>query len=97
MSCPGLGAEVDRFRLYIDGSIEDGAAGFDRLDPATDTAWALMPEAWEAEVYPGGGGRSPRLSQRPVALEAGLAGTSQTAQVGFDLGMVGQHRVEVDQ
>lgn len=41
---------MDRFQLYIDGRFEDGAASFDSFDPATGIAWALMPEAREAEV-----------------------------------------------
>ncbi|WP_432256423.1 aldehyde dehydrogenase [Limimaricola sp. AA108-03] len=39
-----------RFQHYIDGAFEDGPAGFESLDPATGEAWAIMPEAREAEV-----------------------------------------------
>lgn len=39
-----------RFQLYIDGRFEDGENGFESLDPATGTPWAVMPEAREAEV-----------------------------------------------
>ena len=35
---------MDRFRHYIDGAFEEGAAGFESLDPATGRPWALMPE-----------------------------------------------------
>ena len=38
-----------RFQLYIDGAFEDGAARFESLDPATGSAWALMPRGREAE------------------------------------------------
>ena len=41
---------MDRFQLYIDGRFEDGAAGFESLDPATGQPWAVMPEAREDEV-----------------------------------------------
>ncbi|MGR3593371.1 MAG: aldehyde dehydrogenase [Limimaricola soesokkakensis] len=39
-----------RFQHYIDGAFEDGPAGFESLDPASGEAWAIMPEAREAEV-----------------------------------------------
>ncbi|MFB9948954.1 aldehyde dehydrogenase [Rhizobium puerariae] len=39
-----------RFQLYIDGVFEDGESGFESLDPAIGEAWAMMPEAREAEV-----------------------------------------------
>ena len=41
---------MQRFQHYIDGVFEDGAASFESLDPATGTAWALMPEAGAADV-----------------------------------------------
>ncbi|MFC6486357.1 aldehyde dehydrogenase [Nitratireductor sp. GCM10026969] len=39
-----------RFQQYIDGRFEDGMATFESIDPATGRAWALMPEAREADV-----------------------------------------------
>jgi len=41
---------MQRFQHYIDGVFEDGAASFESLDPATGTAWALMPDAGPADV-----------------------------------------------
>ena len=41
---------MQRFQHYIDGVFEDGAASFKSLDPATGTAWALMPDAGPADV-----------------------------------------------
>lgn len=41
---------MQRFQHYIDGVFEDGAASFESLDPATGTAWAVMPEASAADV-----------------------------------------------
>ncbi|KAF0174852.1 MAG: aldH [Rhodobacteraceae bacterium] len=41
---------MQRFQHYIDGVFEDGAASFESLDPATGTAWALMPDASAADV-----------------------------------------------
>jgi aldehyde dehydrogenase (NAD+) len=41
---------MQRFQHYIDGVFEDGTASFESLDPATGTAWALMPEAGPADV-----------------------------------------------
>ncbi|WP_144379090.1 aldehyde dehydrogenase [Mesorhizobium amorphae] len=41
---------MDRFQHYIDGAFEDAAHSFESLDPATGKAWAVMPEAREAEV-----------------------------------------------
>ncbi|MFO1123520.1 MAG: aldehyde dehydrogenase [Hyphomicrobiales bacterium] len=39
-----------RFQQFIDGQFEDGTASFESLDPATGTAWALMPRAGAADV-----------------------------------------------
>lgn len=41
---------LPRFQLYIDGAFVDAAETFESLDPATGTAWALMPAAGEAEI-----------------------------------------------
>ena len=41
---------MDRFQQLIDGVFEDGAQGFDSLDPATGTPWARMPMASAADV-----------------------------------------------
>lgn len=41
---------MQRFQHYIDGVFEDGAASFESLDPATGTAWAVMPDASAADV-----------------------------------------------
>ncbi len=41
---------LPRFQLYIDGAFVDAAETFESLDPATGTAWALMPAAGEAET-----------------------------------------------
>ncbi|WP_210188264.1 aldehyde dehydrogenase [Bosea sp. OK403] len=41
---------MPRFQLYIDGAFVDAAETFESLDPATGTAWALMPAAGEAEI-----------------------------------------------
>ncbi len=41
---------MDRFSQYIDGAFEEGAAGFESLDPATGAAWAVMPLAGAADV-----------------------------------------------
>ncbi|MEG4641588.1 aldehyde dehydrogenase [Paracoccus sp. APAP_BH8] len=41
---------MERFQHYIDGAFEDGAGGFDSLDPATGTPWARMPDASAADV-----------------------------------------------
>ncbi|MBS0563894.1 MAG: aldehyde dehydrogenase [Proteobacteria bacterium] len=41
---------MDRFQHYIDGAFEDGSASFESLDPATGSAWALMPLATAADV-----------------------------------------------
>ncbi|WNJ94017.1 aldehyde dehydrogenase [Bosea sp. 685] len=41
---------MPRFQLYIDGAFVDAAEAFESLDPATGTAWALMPAAGEAEI-----------------------------------------------
>lgn len=41
---------LPRFQLYIDGAFVDAAEAFESLDPATGTAWALMPAAGEAEI-----------------------------------------------
>ncbi|MBP9185331.1 MAG: aldehyde dehydrogenase [Fuscovulum sp.] len=41
---------MDRFQQYIDGAFEDGAEGFDSLDPATGAPWARMPMAGAADV-----------------------------------------------
>lgn len=41
---------MQRFQLYINGAFEDGEGRFESLDPATDTAWADMPEAREGDV-----------------------------------------------
>ena len=41
---------MQRFQHYIDGVFEDGTTSFESLDPATGTAWALMPDASAADV-----------------------------------------------
>ena len=41
---------MQRFQHYIDGSFDDGAAGFDSIDPATGQPWAVMPLASAADV-----------------------------------------------
>ena len=41
---------MQRFQHYIDGVFEDGATSFESLDPATGTAWAVMPEANASDV-----------------------------------------------
>lgn len=41
---------MQRFQQYIDGAFEDGSASFESLDPATGTAWALMPRAQADDV-----------------------------------------------
>jgi aldehyde dehydrogenase (NAD+) len=41
---------MHRFQQYIDGAFEDGAHGFESIDPASGKAWAVMPEAREADV-----------------------------------------------
>lgn len=41
---------MDRFQHYIDGRFEDGAEGFDSIDPATGTPWARMPAASVADM-----------------------------------------------
>lgn len=41
---------MQRFQHYIDGAFEDGLASFESLDPATGTAWAVMPDASPADV-----------------------------------------------
>lgn len=41
---------MDRFQHYIDGAFENGAQGFESIDPATGAAWAVMPEARKADV-----------------------------------------------
>lgn len=41
---------MDRFQHYIDGVFEDGAEGFDSLDPATGQPWARMPAASAGDV-----------------------------------------------
>jgi aldehyde dehydrogenase (NAD+) len=41
---------MDRFQHYIDGQFEEGAESFPSLDPATGTAWALMPKAGAGDV-----------------------------------------------
>jgi acyl-CoA reductase-like NAD-dependent aldehyde dehydrogenase len=39
-----------KFQLYIDGKFEDGAGTFKSLNPATEKAWAVMPNADAATV-----------------------------------------------
>lgn len=41
---------MQRFQQYIDGTFEDGSASFESLDPATGTAWAVLPEARADDV-----------------------------------------------
>jgi aldehyde dehydrogenase (NAD+) len=41
---------MDRFQQYIDGAFEDGTHSFESVDPASGKAWAVMPEAREADV-----------------------------------------------
>lgn len=41
---------MDRFQHYIDGVFDDGTAGFESLDPATGTPWAVMPAATAGDV-----------------------------------------------
>lgn len=41
---------MQRFQHYIGGIFEDGAASFESLDPATGTAWAVMPQASAQDV-----------------------------------------------
>ena len=41
---------MQEFQQYIDGAFSDGASQFESLDPATGRPWALMPEAWRADV-----------------------------------------------
>ena len=41
---------MQEFQQYIDGSFEDGSSCFDSLDPATEQAWARMPEATPSDV-----------------------------------------------
>ncbi len=41
---------MDRFQHYIDGAFADGDAGFESLDPATGTSWAVMPSASAGDV-----------------------------------------------
>ncbi|MCW1956082.1 MAG: aldehyde dehydrogenase [Roseobacter sp.] len=41
---------MQEFQHYIGGAFSKGSAQFESLDPATGAAWALMPEAREADV-----------------------------------------------
>ena len=41
---------MEQFQQYIDGEFSDGSAQFRSIDPATGTAWALMPEARADDV-----------------------------------------------
>ena len=41
---------MQEFEQYIGGDFSKASAKFESLDPATGTAWALMPEAREADV-----------------------------------------------
>lgn len=41
---------MQNFQQYIDGAFDDGAGRFESVDPATGQAWAVMPEAREADV-----------------------------------------------
>ena len=41
---------MQEFEQYIGGDFSKASANFESLDPASGTAWALMPEAREADV-----------------------------------------------
>lgn len=41
---------MKRFQQYIDGKYSDGSNAFPSIDPSTGAAWAMMPEAREADV-----------------------------------------------
>lgn len=44
------GGEMKRFQQYINGCFEDAAFSFESLDPSTEVAWAIMPEARETDI-----------------------------------------------
>ncbi len=63
---------MDRFQQYIDGTFEDGADGFDSLDPATGRPWARMPMARAADV-----GRAVRAAGRAFGPWAATTATAR--------------------
>ena len=63
---------MERFRLLIDGALEDGAATFESRDPFTGETWALMSEAREAEVD-----RAVRAAHRAGPGWAGMTATAR--------------------
>ena len=41
---------MEKFQQYIGGAFSDGSSQFESLDPATEKAWAMMPEAKRKDV-----------------------------------------------
>ncbi|MBW3095828.1 aldehyde dehydrogenase [Pseudohoeflea coraliihabitans] len=75
---------MPRFQSYIDGAFTDGEATFESLDPATGTAWAIMPEARENDVERAVRSASRALREGPwSATTATARGKLLTALAGL--------------